>query len=580
MHLYGTSWTIHARVHEGGHLVRSAPAKDFSPSQKYRRKIYGVGLLVLSMATLTGCTVQTNQTGNSSGSATSSSASTGGSDKTLRIVMTIEPSTLDPAKISDLNTAELAMHTFESLTRYNDKNEIEPCLAEKWDVSPDGKAYTFHLRSGVKFHNGREFVAEDVKYSWERALAPKTASPVAANYLEGIVGLKDVTSGKRPDLPGVKVVDPHTIAVTLDSPRAYFPGMLTMAVDAIVCKEAVEKTGGQITSASFVGTGPFTLEKYEPGKQITLKAFADYWGGKPKMDRIELPIILTPQTSYDNFVTNKLDVFIDVESARYDQDHQAGKLTGEYRIFDIAAFTYLGMQEIKQPAFAKKAVRQAIGMAIDRAQILKVAYKGLGTVANGMLPPAMPNGGPPPTAFTFNPTKAKQLLAQAGYPGGKGVPELNLSILQKQPATLAAAEIIRSNLKENLGINVSIQQLESTEFFKEEDTHSLQFYYIDWVADYLDPQDFLSTLFKSTSTVDRTDYKNPQFDALCTKADALTDPQQRAALYGQAHQIVMDDMPVVPIIFEKRIGLLHTNVQGWRNSELYALPNTTTTKTP
>lgn len=544
------------------------------------RKIYGAASLFLSAVALAGCTVQEKPGSSPGAPPTSGSASTGAADRTLRVVMIIEPTTLDPAKIPDLYTAELLVHSFESLTRYNDKNEIEPCLAEKWEVSPDGKTYTFHLRAGVKFHNGRELVADDVKYSWERALAPKTGSPVAANYLDGIVGLKDVTGGKRPDLIGVKVVDLHTVTVTLDHPRAYFPGMLTMPIDAIVCKEAAQKTDGQINADSFVGTGPFAMEKYEPGKQIVLKAFPGYWGGAPPMDRIEFPIILNHQTAYDNFVTGKLDIFVDVDNALYSQDHEAGKLTGEYRIFDYAALSYVAMQEVKQPVFAKQAVRQAIGMAIDRDQILKVAYKGVGAVANGVLPPAMPNGGRPPTVPGFNPAKAKQLLAQAGYPEGKGIPELNLSIVQQQPSTLAAAQIIRSNLKENLGINVTIQQLEAGQFFKEEQKHALEFYFVGWIADYLDPQDFLSTLFKSTSTINRSDYKNPKFDALCTQADALSDPQQRAALYGQAHQILMDDMPVVPVVFQKRIALVHTNVQGWRTSQCYVLPNSTTTKTP
>jgi ABC-type transport system substrate-binding protein len=494
--------------------------------------------------------------------------------------MTTEPTSLDPAKIPDLVTAELLLHSFESLTRYNDRNEIEPCLAEKWEISKDSLTYTFHLRSGVKFHNGREMVADDVKYSWERALSPKTASPVAANYLDGIVGLKEVTSGKRPDLPGVKVIDPHTVAVTLDRPRAYFPGMLSMPIDAIVCKEALAKTDGQMTTASFVGTGPFAFEKYEPGKQITLKAFPGYWGGAPKLDHIEFPIILNPQTAYDNFVTGKVDIFVDVDTARYDQDHQAGKLTGEYRVFDYAEFAYLAMQEVKQPVFAKQAVRQAIGMAIDREQLLKVAYKGVGETATGVLPPTMPNRGKTPTVPAFNPAKAKALLAQAGYPDGKGIPELNLSVIQHEPATIAAAEIIRSNLKENLGITVTIQQLEAGEMFKEEQKHALGFYLISWIADYLDPQDFLSTLFKTTSSINRTSYSNPNFDALCTQADALSDSQQRAILYGQAHQILMDDMPVVPLVFQKRIALVHTNVQGWRTSQLYILPNTLTSKTP
>ncbi len=533
--------------------------------------------LAVCGAMISGCTVQEKPGGGAPGTAGNGG---GSSANTLRVVMTIEPSTLDPAKIPDLYTAELVIHSFEGLTRYNSKNEIEPCLAEKWEVSADGLTYNFHLRPNVKFHNGREMVADDVKYSWERALSPKTASPVAANYLDGIVGLKEVTSGERTDLSGVKVVDAHTVSVTLDRPRAFFPGMLSMPIDGIVCKEAVAKTDGQVNADSFVGTGPFAMEKYEPGKLISLKAFPGYWGGAPKMDRIEFPIILNPQTAYDNFLTNKADVFVDVDNARYSQDHEAGKLTGEYRLIDYAAFAYVAMQEVKQPAFGKKAVRQAIMMAIDRDQILKVAYKGVGTIANGVLPPALPSSGKPPVLPAFNPAKARQLLAQAGYPDGKGIPELNLSIIQQQPTTLASAEIIRSNLKENLGINVTIQQLEAGQFFKEEQKHTLEFYLIGWIADYLDPQDFLSTLFKSTSDINRTGYHNPQFDALCSKADALSDPTQRAALYEQAHQIVMDDGAVVPLVFQKRIALVHTNVQGWQTSQLYVLPNYQTTKTP
>ena len=142
------------------------------------RRICGAAALFLSAAALAGCTVQSNVNSSSSGSpGAPGSPNTSGADRTLRVAMGVEPTTLDPAKIPDLYTAELLQHSFESLTRYNGKNEIEPCLAEKWDISPDGKTYTFHLRAGVKFHNGREMVADDVKYSWERALSPKTASP-------------------------------------------------------------------------------------------------------------------------------------------------------------------------------------------------------------------------------------------------------------------------------------------------------------------------------------------------------------------------------------------------------------------
>lgn len=536
------------------------------PLLRKQRRRFAVGMLLLLALALSGCT--TGRHGEPSASDL----------HTLRESLYVEPTTLEPANIPDQPTAELLMHIFEGLVRINQNNQVEPALAETWEISKDGKAYTFHLRKGVTFSNGRPLAAADFKYSWEHALSPQTASPVAANYLDGILGVKDVVAGRRKDLPGVKALDDQTLQVQIDRPRAYFLDMLTYPTGWVICKEAVEKNGGVVNQNSLIGTGPYTLESYRPGNDLTLAANPSYWGGRPKLDRIEMPIILDRDTIYNNFVTGRLDFVALISPIRYAQDRDAHKLTDEYKLVPEAVVDYVSMNEAI-PAFANKLVRQAILLAIDRDQIYRVAYKNVGAIAEGMLPPELPDAGPPPPHIPYDPARARQLLSQAGYPGGKDFPPITLTFQQHEPTYAAVAQIIMANLRDNLGLTVNPQVLEFGEFINAETRHALQLYISNWVADYPDPQDFLSTLFVSTAPLDRTGHKNPAFDALCARADAESNHALRASLYSQANRILMDDAAVLPLVFSPRIILVQPNVQGWRANLCNLLPHTQTVKT-
>jgi len=173
-------------------------------SGRLSKRIAGAIALCLVLPIVVGCTTK--------GSQPPANGTTDSAVQTLKIALNVEPTALDPARVQDLYTSELLMNCFEGLVRVDKNNAIEPALAERWELSPDGKTYTFHLRKNALFHNGRLLKAADVKYSWERAIAPQTASPVAANYLEGVVGLKESVSGKSPDLTGIKVVDDLTLS--------------------------------------------------------------------------------------------------------------------------------------------------------------------------------------------------------------------------------------------------------------------------------------------------------------------------------------------------------------------------------
>lgn len=498
---------------------------------------------------------------------------------TLRIRSATEPRTLDPAVIVDADTGELLQNCCESLVRINADNQPEPALAEKWDVSPDGKTYTFHLRKGVTFHNGKPVTAADVKYSWERALSPQTKSPTAVNYLDGVIGIKNLSPDKPATLPGVVVVDDSTLTVTLDHARAYFPGMVAYPSNSVLCKAEVEANGGLVNEKNLgkAGTGPYIFEKYTPGQSVTFIANPNYWGGPAKMKRLTYSIIINPQTAYDDFRANKLDI-TSPSVQEYAQDRQNAALAPQYHLTPSAGVTYFVMQRVPQPIFAKTDVRKAFALAIDRDSIVRVAYQGVGQRADGFTPPQLLNGQSEPPAIPYDPAQAKALLAKAGFPDGKGFPTLTLTYVQGVDFNTKTAEIARNNLKDNLGITVNLQEREAGQFYQDEEAGRMSFYLIGWYADYPDVQDFLSTTLLTGASQNHSKYSSPQFDALCRQADVEADPARRGPLYAAADKILMQDVGVLPIAFSQRIFLVRPNVQNWRVNLCSRLPDTLTTK--
>jgi oligopeptide transport system substrate-binding protein len=491
---------------------------------------------------------------------------------TLRYTLIVEPASFDPAKSQDLYTSEMLMNVFEGLVRYNEKNEIVPALAESWELSGDRKTYTFHLRHGVLFHNTEQFTADDVKYSWERALWPFTKSNTAANYLEGVVGEKDVVSGETKTLKGVRIDDPYTLEVTLDHPRAYFLGMLTYPTNFVICKADVQTNRGILDDTHCAGTGPFKVDTYLPNYRVTLTRNASYWGDKAKVERIDELILVDPHTAYTNFETNKVDFFMDVPVGQFSQDLAANKLAAFYRRLPFANMYYLVMDSRKNPIFGRTLVRKAFACAIDRKEILKVAYKDVGRVADGILPPEVPMAGSQPPAIPYDPSLARSLLAQAGFPGGKDFPTLTLYYVQMNPSNEMTCEIVRKNLHDNLGITVNIQPRELTAFVNDQYRDAMEFYYTGWVADYPDPQDFASTLFTTHGSLNHTGYSSAKFDSLCDLADREERPEKRAALYGQADRVIMQDVGVLPVAFEPRLALVRPAVLGWQMNLSNMLP--------
>lgn len=550
-----------------------------APAFSFALLFGGLALLPL----LSGCTAHSKD--GSGGTGTSTAAS----GNTLRYALSEDPTNLDPAKVEDGTTIDMIQQVFEGLVKWNEKNEIVPNLCEKWTLSDDGKTYTFLIRKGIKFHNGRELTAEDFKYSIERACDPKTASTTAGTYLKDIVGANDKLTRKATDVAGVKVVDPYTLQITIDAFKPYWMGNLTYPASFAVCKEVVEQNGGVVDEKASVGTGPFKLAEYQRGYQLTLKANPDYHEGRPKLDAIIRPIIKEATTRLSKYEAGELDILLDVSPRDLDHINGDPKLKADLHTFKRAATWYVGLNgAAKDSPFKEKEVRLAFAMAIDRNEAVRVAMKGEADVADRIVPPGMPGYDMPIKPIPYDPAQAKALLAKAGFPDGKGFPTLPFTFRQDYPHVAETAQLIASQLKTNLNINIEVRPMEWGQFLRERTNRTMPLTHLRWGADYLDPQNYLSVLLHTNHVVNGQDdhpenglgYSNPAFDALCDKADVEHDAKKRMAMYLQAEQMAVDDAPWVPIYFQRDIELIKPRVGNIRDSLLGHLPHLTTTVTP
>ena len=501
-------------------------------------------------------------------------AATRGADNIFRYPIKTSPTTFDPAMVQDGDTIDLLQQAFEGLVQWSPDNKVVPCLAEKWEVSPDGLTYTFHLRPDVKFQDGGSVTASDVLYSMQRALSPKLGSPVALNYLGDIVGAKDVSTGKATELKGVKVVDPRTVAITITRPKAYWIYTLTYPTDYVVSKAEARPDAAltDLDLAKGPGTGPFKVTGYVRDSKVTLAANPAYWDGAPKLAGIERPVVIDANTRHDLYVKGDIDMLQFVSPGDLDNDAKDPALKDQVRLFPRAATYYIGLNQKAFPAFKDVRVRQALAYATDKNKIVQVVFAGKRDVADDILPKGIPGFDPAFKGLPYDPARAKALLAAAGYPNGKGLPPVPITYRQSQPELQKTVALIQQMWSENLGVQVKAQVMEWTSMLNQENKNALECYHMRWAADYLDPQDYYSVLLRTGSSEDHVVYSNPKFDALCDAADVSQDPAGRNALYRQAARIAADEVPMIPLYYQQDIELIKPNVSGIDDGLMGHLP--------
>ncbi|MCC6403836.1 MAG: peptide ABC transporter substrate-binding protein [Fimbriimonadaceae bacterium] len=493
----------------------------------------------------------------------------------FRYPIVTSPTTMDPHLVQDGDTIDLLQQVYEGLVGWGPENVPVGLVAESWQVSEDGKVYTFTLRQGAKFHNGREVTAEDVKWSFDRCTNPKLASPVADAYFGDIVGVNERVAGKADSVSGIKVIDPTHVEISLKQPTPYFLGKLTYIAGSVLPKGDVPPESAMTEVGQMVGTGPFKVAEIKPQQLVVLDANADYHGGAPKIARMERPVILDAVTRLNKFKAGEVDLVQlerqDIASLQQDPTYKE-----QLNFFQRPAIWYVAMNRLQYPPFADRRVRQAFAMAINKGFIVEELLGGVNTIANSIVPPGVPGGDRKDAkVLPYDPAKAKALLAEAGYPGGKGLPPLNIFYREDRPDIKIVAEAVVSQLKANLGVEAKQQAREWGAYLTEYNAKRLPFCHMRWAADYLDPQNFLSHMLATYGPENKMGMNSPAFDALCRQADSTMDMNQRLPLYAQAEDIALQEAVWVPIYFQRDAELISPRVSGLRESLFGHLPHTT-----
>ncbi|MBI5651402.1 MAG: peptide ABC transporter substrate-binding protein [Chloroflexi bacterium] len=464
-----------------------------------------------------------------------------------------EPPTLDPALTGDASSAEYVVEIFSGLVMLDKNLKVAPDIAEGWKVSEDGKTYTFTLRKDARFHDGRPVTAQDFKYSIERTANPALASHTAETYLGDIVGVKEKLNRKAQAVDGVKVIDDYTVEIKIDAPKAYFLAKLTFPTAYIVDKNNVER-GGRTWTDKPNGTGPYKLQEYVRGQRIILaKNDNFYLDPKPTVATVEYILAGgSAMTMYENGDMEVVPVGLsDIErvsdpaSPLNKELYTGPRLSTGFVVFNT-----------RKPPFDDPKVRQAFALAIDRQKLVDVVYRKMPSVATTILPPGMPGYKESDAKPAFDAAKAKQLLAESKYAGK--LPEVTWTTTGGGGTTPQGIQAMAAMLKENLGVNVSIQQTDWATFIgqlNDPAKNPYQIFDIGWIADYADPENFLSILFRSGSTQNWAAYSNPEVDKILDQAGSEKDLTKRFALYQQVEQMILADNPVLPLTFEREYWL-------------------------
>jgi oligopeptide transport system substrate-binding protein len=452
------------------------------------------------------------------------------------------PLTLDPAISADMSSHTYVMQIFSGLVRLDQELNIVPDIAESWEESLDGKTYTFHLRQGVKFHNGRDVKAADFKYSWERACHPATGSGTAATYLGDIVGAKDMLAGKTGEISGVEVIDDYTLQVTIDAPRAYFLDKLAYPTAFVV--DMVNVESGQNWWREPDGTGPFKLREWTPSQRLILERSQIYYGEPAKLEQIIFHFLAgAPMALYE---TGQIDVtlvstsYIDQASDETNPLHQGLAVTPELSLY------YIGFNTA-QPPFDDVNVRRAFCLAVNKEHIAEVILRDMVGVADGILPPGMPGYSESLEGLDYDVEKAKELIAASKYEDVSSLPPIILTVSgygNYIPRYLGA---IIQEWQQNLGVEISVRQLEPEIFIYNLKQEKDDMFILGWIADYPDPHNFLDILFYTGSENNFFEYSNLDLDALLDQAAIEQDEATRLPMYQQAEQLVVDEAPCLPL---------------------------------
>jgi oligopeptide transport system substrate-binding protein len=475
-------------------------------------------------------------------------------------------STLDPAIGYDWQNWSMIKSLFDGLMDYvPGTTELRPDLAESYEISDDGLVYTFTLREGVSFHNGRKMTAEDVKYSLERVVNPETQSP-GAGFFGMIEGFDALNAGEAEELSGVRVVDPRTLEITLSRPDATFLHIMALNFAHVVPREAVEASGEDFGREP-VGTGAYRLAEWTLGQRVVFERNPDYWReGVPKLDQITFEIGQEPNVALLRLQRGEVDILGDpIPPAQFLQVREDPEWSDNIVEGGQLHTGYLTMNVNVEP-FDDVRVRQAVNMAINKDRIVQI-INNRGVPANQPLPPTMPGYADDFEGYSYDPEGAKALLAEAGL--GDGF-ETELFVNNTDPNP-RIAQAIQQDLAQ-VGITAQIQSLAQANVIaaggEAEGAPMIWSGGMAWIADFPDPSNFYGPILGCGGAVQGgwnwAWYCNEELDAKAAEADSIVDPAaaaEREQMWREIFLAIMQDAPWAPVFNEQRFTM-HSDAIG------------------
>ena len=447
-----------------------------------------------------------------------------------------EPSTYDPAAAGDVVTAAVTAQLYETLTAFDSGLTLQPALAGSWDVADDGTSVVFHIRPDLTFSDGTALTAEDVVGSWLRIIDPLRPAPLAALMID-VRGAREYLAGAitDPEQVGLRA-NGLDVEVELERPGADFPSIVSSPLFAVV-PPAAWRDGQDAFGVGAVVSGGYAVAA-EGGEEITLERNARYWAGPPAIPTVRLVLDIGGRSTVAAFLEDDLDYtevsIVDAPWIAYDE-----RLGPQLRETPSLAITYMGVNTMAPP-FDDIRVRQALGAAVDWRRITALASFGGQLPAVSMVPPGIRGAGDNDWLPLHDPERARDLLADAGYPGGSGLPPIQFAV-----GGASIADAIEADVERELGLEVELLSLD--DHLGRISTDPPNLWISGWIADYPGPNDFLGVLLESDSTENKGGWVSPAFDQAIAEALATRDPAQAEAAFERALAEIQDEVPVVPL---------------------------------
>ena len=475
----------------------------------------------------------------------------------------VDPPTLDPHLTTDATSAQVIVEIFGGLVTIDRNLDVVPDLAESWDISADGRVYTFRIRPDAVFHDGKPVTAEDVRWSLERVTDPLTEAPNVDQYLGDIVGVDAKLAGDVLEISGVQVINGRTIEITIDASKSFFLAKMTYPTAFVLDRENIEANPKNWFRKPN-GTGPFKMTEYKVGETLILSRHDAYHLGPAKVAEVEM--ILSGGTSMLMYENDEIDIagvgLADLDRLLEPSHSLNAELTRAAPSFSVQ---YIGLN-VNEPPLDDVKVRQALNLAIDKREIATIVLGDQVVPAKGILPPGFPGFSESVSGYKFDPIKAKQLLLESKYGNDlDNLPPITITTPGSFGANVSLdMEVVLAMWEKNLGITTEFQQTEFATFLKDLNKRRFQMFDIGWIADYPDPENFLDILFYSDSSNNHTNYNNPEVDALLEKARVETDETLRFSIYNEVEQTILDDAPWIPLWYSgERYLLVKPNVHDY-----------------